>query len=90
MQIFRIERKQFFMVVGKRRCAVFMLEIQIRAQPVEHGHKVVANAFYAHLAAVDDILLVRLDIFISRRLSELDVLVHGHGLDNFHFKSGVV
>ena len=90
MQVFGIERKQFFVIVSKRRRAVFMLEIQIRAQPVEHGHKIITNAPDADFSAVDDILLVRFDILVSRRFAEFYVFVHGDGLDNFHIKPRIV
>ena len=67
-----------------------MLIVQIRAEPVEHGHKVVAHAFHADFAAIDNVLRVVCDEFIPRGLAELDVFVYGNTLDDFHFKPRAV
>ena len=63
-----------------------MLVVQIRSEPVEHGHKIIANALYAALSAVDYILRVVSDEFIPRELAEFYVLVDGNGFDDFHFE----
>lgn len=51
---------------------------QIGAQPVEHRHKVVADALDARSAQPADVFAVGFDVFIARRLAELNVLVYGH------------
>ncbi len=63
-----------------------MLKVQIRSEPVENRHKIVANALYADLSAVDYVLSVVSDEFITRRLAEFNIFVDRNGLDYFHFK----
>ena len=87
MKVFGVERGERGMVVCKRFRPVGMTEMQVRAHPVEDGHEIVAYALHAHRGAVADVLLVRLDILCAGGLAELDVLVHGDGLDDFHFQS---
>ena len=76
--------------VRKGGGAVRVPETEVGAEPVEHGHEVVAYALYARLAAVDYVLPVCVDIFIARRLAEFYVLVHGDGFDHFHPEARVV
>ena len=56
----------------------------------DYIYEVVANALHANLAAVQNVLLVGLDVLVARVLAELDILVHGDGLDHFHGKTGGV
>ena len=67
-----------------------MLIIQIRTEPIKHGHKVVANTFNARFSAVDYILFIRFYILIPRGLSKLYILVNGYRFYHFHLKPGVV
>ena len=85
-----IELFKIGFAVRKRRRTVGMLIIKVRSEPVEYGHKVVTNAFHADFAAIYDILLISLDILVSRRKTEFYILVNGNTLDNLHFKPGVI
>ena len=67
-----------------------MLIVQIRAEPVKHGHEIIAYAFHADFAAIYYILRVVFDEFIPRGLAELDIFVYGNTLDHFHFKPRAV
>ena len=89
-EVFGVEFHQGVVAVGKGSGAVGVLEIEVGAQPVEHGHKVVADALHAHLAAVEDILPVGRDILVPRGAAEFDILVHRHRLDHFHLQPRLV
>ena len=85
-EIVFIELFEIGFAVRKRSRAVFVSEIKVRSEPVEHGHEIITHAFYADFAAVYYILLIRFDIFIARRKPEFYILVDGNAFDNFHRK----
>ena len=79
-----IELFELRLAVTERRASVVVLVVEIGPEPIEHGHEVIANALYARPAERADILRVILDISVARRSSELDILMNGHRLDDFH------
>ena len=85
-QVFRVEFQQRFVTIAKGVRPVRVFALQIRPQPVENGHKIVAHAFDAYLTKIADGLRVIFDQPVPGRFAEFDVFVYGHRFDHFHRK----
>ena len=85
-QVVLIELLEVRLLIGEADGAVFLHIVKVGAEPIEHGHEVVADAPDAEFAQVADGLRIVGDEPIARGLAELDVLMHGDGLDDFHLE----
>ena len=83
----RIHAQHRLLVIGERVGAVRLRVRKLAAQPVEHRHKVIADAFHARFTETADIFAVVLDQRGGFFAAELDVLGHGHALHDFELKT---
>ena len=67
--------------------AVRRLFVQLRARPVEHGHKIIRDALYAVLGAATDVFAVHVQQLVHIVAAEFNVLVHGDAFDNIEHKA---
>lgn len=86
MQVVRVERQQLRVTVGQRIRTVRRGGVQIRPEPVEHGHEVIANALYPEFSEIADGLGVIFDQAVARWSPKLDVLMHGNAFDDLHLQ----
>mmetsp|Transcript_23096 Transcript_23096/g.48027 ORF Transcript_23096/g.48027 Transcript_23096/m.48027 type:complete len:401 (+) Transcript_23096:143-1345(+) len=75
-----VKCRQLISIVQQRLRAIREAVVQHRPRPIEHRHEVVADAAHAALAEVANALLVGLNVLGALWLTQLDCLVHGHGL----------
>ena len=88
-QVVLIELLEVRLLIGEADGAVFLHIVKVGAEPIEDGHEVVADTFHAEFAEISDGFRIVFDEPIARGLAELDVLMHGDGLDDFHLEPGL-
>ena len=76
----RVKALHLVPVHDKARGAVFGDLVQLRARPVKDGHEVVGHALDAVLGAAADGLAVVVDMAVTLRAAQLDLLGDGDGL----------
>ena len=91
----RIQLKQLIGIIGnlllleaERVGTVLQLVVEVGLHPVEHRHKVVANHLDAVLGEIPNRLLVVLDIAVTRRQADLDVIVNVDRLNHLERQAG--
>ena len=84
----RVYLIHLLLIVHQGGGAVGQHMVQLGAGPVEHRHKVVADALHISLCQPADILAVILDVLIPAGLAQLDVLVNGNTFNHLKLQAG--
>ncbi len=82
----KVERHERSLLEAQRTRAVGHREAEVGPRPVDYRHEVVGNHMDSALREIAYALLVVLYIFKIFSLTGLDVLMHGHALDDAPFQ----
>lgn len=64
--------------------AVRQFLVQLRTGPVEYRHEIIADDFYAHFGQFTDRVDINIDIFITGRQADFDIIMN---VDTLHHSS---
>ena len=82
-----IQSHQLGVVIGQGIGAVGSDGMKIGSQPIKHGHEVIADALHTCLAEIADGFRIVGDVAVTGGASQLNILMDGNALDDFHLKT---